>query len=324
MAFRRNPALNWLAAILAIGFAHISGLLPLSVSRAIGAWLGRIAYHIVPRLRRVGMANMDLAYGDALTRREKTRILRESAANMGIVAAEFIHIPRLHGKFLEEQIELRGAEHLDRDRGALFIGAHYGNWEWMAPAIVALGCQPALVVRPMDHPRFHTFVDGVRRSHGVDTIPREKAGVDIIRRLREGWFVGMLVDQSPRVSAVPIEFFGQPCWGSVAPVMAAIRAGAAIHPASMERQPSGGYRLEILPAVELETDGPFVDCLVRNTQRCQKALEDIIRRDPSQWLWFHRRWRHREALARKWSKRKRQKHYAEEPMPVVTDASSKA
>jgi hypothetical protein len=51
----------------------------------------------------------------------------------------------------------------------------------------------------------------------------------------------------------------------------------------------------------MRNSGQYLEDLVFNTQRCQDALETIIRAHPEQWLWFHQRWRKRERLEKEWA-----------------------
>ncbi len=98
MARRRNPLLRSLLTGLTLGFATLTRLLLLPVARVLTKGLGRIAYYLVPRIRKVGLGNLDLAYGDQLTRKEKVRILRGAVDNVALVAAEFTRIPKLAGR----------------------------------------------------------------------------------------------------------------------------------------------------------------------------------------------------------------------------------
>jgi Kdo2-lipid IVA lauroyltransferase/acyltransferase len=297
---RLAPRLGAWASMI---FGRLTALLPLPWSRALGRTAGRLAYCLVPRIRRVGMANLDLAYGETLSRSEKRRILKKASQNVGIVAAEFSHIPHLQRGLAKNLVETHGVEHIVSGKGYLLISAHLGNWEWIAQLMISLGHHCTGVVRPFDHPRLNAYVDSVRCSGGARTLPKSGAGNEVVRLVREGWCVGILIDQSPRESAAPVSFFGQPCWATIAPALVAARTQAPIHLVQLLRRSNGRYLLEVSPPLEMASSGDFLHDLVENTQRCQNAIEAAIRRTPEQWLWFHRRWKARPRLEEEWETR---------------------
>lgn len=300
---RRNPLLQGLLTSLSTGFCRLTVILPLPAARALGIGLARIAYYTVPRIRRIGMANLDLAYGDALTRAEKTAILKESVRNLGLVAAEFGRIPQLVAGTMGRWFRVCGVEHVDRTRGGVFMGAHLGNWEWLAPAGGTAGFNTVIIVRGFDDPRMDRLVDTIRKSERVETLDKDSATGPMLHRLREGWMAGVLADQNPRENGVPVRFFGAPTWATIGPVLIAKRAKVPIYPVSMVRDKAGVYTLEFRPALEMQATGDLLADLTANTQRCQDAIEAMVREHPGQWLWFHRRWRGRERLEREWGER---------------------
>ena len=303
MPRRRNSPVRWLLAILTIAFAQLMGVLPLGAARLVGRSLATLALYTVPRVRRVGLANLDLAYGDTLTPAQKRVILRQAVHNLGVVAAEFPRIGQLHGPFLDKHVTLKGIEHLPAQGGCIIIAAHHGNWEWMAPIMTTTG-RPALeVVRPLDDPRLNAFIDRTRRSGNVETLPKTNAGAAILRLLKEGSAAGILVDQSPRDNGAPARFFGQPCWATVGAAVLAVRARVPVIPVSMTRQADGRYLFEVEPELELVRTGRPSANIAQNAQRCQDAIEAIVRRTPGQWLWLHRRWKSRDRLEREWAER---------------------
>lgn len=290
-------------ALLCIGFGRLTRLLPLPVARALTTGLGRIAFHAVPRIRRVGLENLDRAFGDVLSRAEKLRILRGSVRNVALVAAEFSRTPCLPRGGMERYVRFEGLQHVDFSRPFLAIGAHLGNWEWMAPAVASRGCRVAEVVRPLDDPWLNRYVDGRRRGGGVETIEKDAAARNMVKWMREGGLAGILVDQSPRENAVPATFFGHACWATAGPVLIALRVKAPVHPVSMARNADGTYTLCFHPEVEFARTGDLRGDLMVNAQRCQDALEALVRAWPEQWLWFHRRWKNRPRLEAEWHAR---------------------
>ncbi|MEA3365946.1 MAG: lysophospholipid acyltransferase family protein, partial [Candidatus Hydrogenedentes bacterium] len=266
-----------------------------------------VAYHVVPRIKRVGFSNLDLAYGDALSKKEKTRILKASVRNVGIVAAEFSRIPLLaQDEFFDRWVRLEGTEHIKSPGRALLISAHLGNWEWLTGALSRLGYKTAEVVRPLRDPRLNTYIDTVRQSNGGRTIEKAQAGAEILKLLRDDWCVGILVDQNPHESAVPVKFFGVDTWATAAPAMLAARAKVPVHPLSMVRQPDGTYVLRIYPPLDLVTEGGLRANLLGNSQQCQDAIEALVREYPEQWLWIHRRWKPRPRFEEEWARKQAQ------------------
>lgn len=303
MAKKRHSPVQHLLYGLVWMFFTLTRALPLRFARHLGAALAALAYVVVPRVRKTGLANLDLVYGDTLSTRDKKRILFESVRNLGLVAAEFSYLPTLLAEGFESHVTVRGIERIDRSQGCIFIGAHLGNWEWMLPVSRMLGLDSAAIVREFDDPRMDGLVSGVRQSSGVILIAKDNAMGTALRIVRENGQVGLLADQNPRQNAVPVTFFGRETWGTIGPALFAMRGKVPIHPISMVRNGMGSYVFTFYPPVDLQYTGSMLDDLRENTQRCQDALEAIIREYPGQWLWLHRRWKRRERLESEWKKR---------------------
>ena len=129
-------------SLLAHLLCGLTRVLPLPVARSLGRGMVRAALALIPRLRRIGMENLDIAFGDTLDRRAKENILRQAAENLGLVAAEFSRIPLVASAGRGPLFEVRGLDNIDRSRGGIFLSAHIGNWEWLAPAGASRDSKP--------------------------------------------------------------------------------------------------------------------------------------------------------------------------------------
>ncbi|MBX3175923.1 MAG: lysophospholipid acyltransferase family protein [Candidatus Hydrogenedentes bacterium] len=303
---RRSRLARAVVAGATRAFIAVTSRTPLKLNRAIAVCGGRALARCVPRVYRVARANLELAYGDSLSGPEKHRILRGCVDNLALVAAEFGHLQSLaREQGAGRALTVEGAEFIERGRGYLCIGAHLGNWELMAPCMAASGYPVAEVVRPFDDPGVDRVIDGIRTAGGIVTIPKDRAGGEILNRLKAGYLVGILADQSPRDNGVPVTFFGAPCWATVGPVMIAVRAKVPVVPVALVRRADGGYVLRFYPPITMSRTGDLRADLRENTQKCQDAIEAMVREYPAQWLWLHRRWKERPRLAREWAAREK-------------------
>ncbi len=303
MPKRRSPCLDRVIYLLAWAYVRLTRCLPLRVAHFFTRSLAHIIFFIVPRWRRRGLAHLDLAYGEALTPAQKKAILRGVVRNLADVAAEFSRIPSVASGSCKDRVVLEGVEHINLNMGALFFGAHSANWEWLAPAFVRLGKPLVMIVRPLDNPRLDRLIESIRAGGGVRLLSKDNAAGEFLRLLREGWFGGVLIDQSARENAVPTTFFGQPCWSTAAPVIFAMRAQVPLHPLEMFRTADAAYVLRIHPPLFFTKSGKFAEDLLRYSQQCQDIIESFVRAHPEQWLWLHRRWKKNARLEAEWEKR---------------------
>jgi KDO2-lipid IV(A) lauroyltransferase len=175
----------------------------------------------------------------------------------------------------------------------ILITAHFGPWE-LLPPVAALHYEPIHVVaRPLDNPRLDGYLTALRERGGNRVLSKRDSGQAILRVLRSGGTVGMLIDQHIREQdGVIVPFFGRPASTVAAPALMAIRSGAAIVPAGIVREAGRGrYRVCVREEVALERTGDLKTDLVRNTARFNLAIEGMIRERPDHWFWVHRRWK---------------------------------
>ena len=303
MASGRKKFTRALTGWISIGYVKWTRLVPVSVARKITCAFGRILLALVPRLHKVGMDNLNLAYGDTLTHTEKKAILRGAMDNICTVAAEFSRIKELAESDISGVVKVVGQENVKEGKGHLIIGAHLGSWEWMIPTMNNLGYRVAAIYRPNDFKPLDQLIIDTRSGPNTVLIPKDNAGANLIAELMNGALSGLAADQSPRDNAVPTTFFGQPCWSTIGPAMLSFRAQVPILMLSLFRQPDGTYEFRFYPLLELDHGDDLLENLVSNTQKVQDELEKLIRQHPEQWLWFHRRWKKRPRLEKEWAER---------------------
>ena len=103
----------------------------------------------------------------------------------------------------------------------------------------------------------------------------------------------VLNDQySSRARGVFVPLFGVRCSTSIGVATLALRTGAPVVPAYVVRDGPDHHTITFLPPLEMEVSGDREGDIEAATARYNRALEEIIRRHPEQWMWAHRRFRH--------------------------------
>jgi KDO2-lipid IV(A) lauroyltransferase len=277
-------------------FLQALAWLPLRAAQRLAAGLARGLRLVTPRWGAVARNNLEAALPE-LDPVEREEIVRGVYENLGRVVLSLARMPRLTSANIGRWIEYDGFEHyqqaLAKGRGALFMTAHLGNWELSAFAHALFGNPMHVMVRPLDNPWLDRLVDRYRRLAGNQTVRKQDAGLKVLRALRNNEAVGILVDQNTtEKDRVFIDFFGRKASASSAFVKLAQRSGAAVIPGfALWRPEAGKYVLKFYPPLEWSDSGDPGRDLVENTQLCHRVLERVIREQPEQWLWIHRRWK---------------------------------
>ena len=259
-----------------------------------GRWIGRAAWALGRRDRRRALEHLALALPE-LPEAERRRIARGSMLHQGVTLAETLHLSRRSCADVERYVDAEGWEGVEAlaaaGRPVMILTGHCGNWELLAALINCRGLGMSVVARRLDEPELQELLLAARRRFGTETIERGAPGASrrLLRVLREGGALGMLIDQDTRVEAVWVDFFGRPAHTPVGAAKIALRVGAAVVPSFIERRADGRHLARFLPPLDLPADP------TEATARMTAAIEAQVRRVPEQWVWMHRRWRRRPA-----------------------------
>ncbi len=274
----------------------LTGLLPPAGLARIADVLGNFYSMIGGERREIVDFNLALAYPEK-SDIERRRLARAVARHFARSALDAIRIQRLQPNELMSSVEISGWEHVERaaglGRGVFFLTAHIGSWE-VAALITGLKLDAGLAVvnRPLDNPLLDAELERLRKLYGNHVFGKHNILREMLGQLKKGGGVGILIDQRTRENqGVDVPFFGQPAWTHPILARVARKTGAPVVPTFALRERPGFYALRYdeavviddLPKAELE-DVPL-------TTRYVEILEQAIRRNPDQWLWYHDRWK---------------------------------
>jgi len=179
-------------------------------------------------------------------------------------------------------------------KGVIAITGHIGCWEIVPAYLVSIGHPVTVVARRMKNERLNEALVSTRLSVGVATIDRDASPREMIRILRRGEILGVLVDQHTDVGGMYVPFFNRPAFTPTGVAKLACLTGAPIVPMAVYLNKNGRHTIHVLPAIMPPPPGVVVnkEAVVRElTAACSLAVEKLIRMDPKQWVWFHNRWR---------------------------------
>ena len=287
---------------LVAGLAKLLSWLPESWAYAVGEGAGRLACRLDRRHRAVVTENLAAAFPGRYAPADLDRLAATVFANLGRSAVDVARSDRLVSRPDDADVAVDGLEHLlaarARGKGVLFVTAHFGPWE-LLPLMAVRRYEPIHVVaRPLDNSRLDDLLTAWRERGGNRVIRKREAVQAILQVLHRGETVGILMDQhvSEREGVV-VPFFGRPASTASAPALIALRSGAAVLPVGITRQAGRRrYRIQVGAEIPVRRSGDVKADLVENTARFTAAIEAMIRKQPEQWFWVHRRWKTRHPV----------------------------
>jgi KDO2-lipid IV(A) lauroyltransferase len=264
---------------------RLLSLFPLRFLHGLGALFGWLVYGLSPAYRRRLRANLRQAGLDTpLTRRATV-----AAIGRGMLELPYIWMRPSGVALSRVKVENWSAMQsgLHRGKGVILIVPHLGCFE-----LVGQYCASRLPVftalyRPHRKAALAPLVEQARGKH-LDLASADMKGVrKLLKVLRSGQAIGMLPDQVPsQGDGVWADFFGKPAYSMTLPVRLAQTTGAAIVLAYCQRLSRGRYCMRFLPFEE-----PLAQDLQAATVQLNRAMENVIRQCPEQYLWSYNRYK---------------------------------
>jgi Kdo2-lipid IVA lauroyltransferase/acyltransferase len=264
--------------------------IPRRAALLLGGHLGVFAGFCLPKRKKRAHSNMKLAFPH-LGEAELHRNVREMFRHLGMSAMEMLRLDKLAQE--EGLFHVHGLEHLREayrlDRGVILLSGHIGFWEVGAFLLPRLGFPVDFVAKRMKNAKVDAYFTRMRQIAGCQCIDKRNGARKILQSLSQKRGVGVLLDQhaSPP-EGIPVKFLGRPAYTTPIITRLAMKHGIPVVPIFIFRKADNTYDFCIDPMILLnETDSSVAE----NTALLTSRIEKAIRREVTQWLWLHRRWR---------------------------------
>jgi KDO2-lipid IV(A) lauroyltransferase len=299
MGKARNKFLDYLAYLGLRLFETCVRMFGWRANYRTARWIGNLLYRFDRRHRKRALAHLHLSFPD-WDEDKCRRVAKASMRSMVYLGLEVLFTKHLitpgrwqrHIRLLEMSEFVRLV--IEQKRGLICLTGHFGNWEVTAYTMGAVGFPAYAVARPLDNPYVNDFILGVRQGPGMIILEKKGAGQQLAEILQAKGIIGVVADQDAGGKGIFVDFFGRPAstYKSIGLLAMQCQVPIAVmfgRRLDEEFHFEVGCQRIIYPEEWADKEDP----LRWITQEYTKALEDVIRTAPEQYLWVHRRWKHR-------------------------------
>ena len=230
-------------------------------------------------------------FDTSLTSEKINKISQEMWGNYGRILSEYPYISNFRKGDLDKFIKIENVERLEevkRGQPVVFISAHFSNFELLAMVIEKTGVNLSAIYRPLNNKMVNSIMEPLRKKYICKKqIKKGLNGVrEALKYFKQGVSVAIMIDQ--RVSeGEKINFFNYPAHTTTIPAQFVKKFGCKIQPVHIERYDKINFKISFDEQITMDdnADDAFISL------RLNQWLEEKIRKNPSQWIWSHDRWK---------------------------------
>ncbi len=295
-AFRRSVRYGAVYQALR-SMIRISALLPRKMWLKICGRLGSLAWYVARQTRTLTLRHLRMAYPEK-NDREIKRLGKRNFKMLGMNAGDILRSSQVKDLAqLETFLSTHGLENYAkahaRGKGVIFLTCHLGAFDLQITNMAMRGLNPNIIGTPLKDKRLNDLLWNYRNLHGAIPIARGKETFRMIKVLKSGGSVALLIDQDTRVKTVFVDFFGMEAATPVGATILALKTGAAIVPTYIYLGEDYLQHMHLLPEIPMKVTGDEEEDVRYNTQVLTNFIEQVIRQHPDQWVWMHERWKTR-------------------------------
>jgi Kdo2-lipid IVA lauroyltransferase/acyltransferase len=263
--------------------------------------LGSVAYYFASETRMLTIRHLGMAFPEKDSSEIK-QLAKRTFKMLGKNSGEVLRSTSIDNladlqKFIittgEENIKLAQA----KGKGIVFIACHLGAFDLQVTNMAMRGLNPNIVGTPLKDRRLNDLLWHHRNKFGAFAIERGKETFRMLKVLKSGGSVALLIDQDTKVKSCFVDFFGKPASTPVGATVLALKTGAAVIPTYIYLGDDGLQHMCILPEIPMHVTGNEEADIIYNTQVFTNFIEQAIRQHPDQWVWMHERWKTQEPLS---------------------------
>ena len=277
-------------------FQFIVKWIPEAILQPIMNFLAWLAYIFDKKHKKIIKTNLDFAYGDSMSEKEKEHIIKKCYKNLIYYLADFIKNQSITKEELAKKITFKNEdilkEALKNGEKVILITAHYGNWELVALSMGAFFGNITGVGRALESKYLNTILMKNREQFNIQMLEKNGAMKGMIKALRKGRILGLLVDQNTAdKEGVVVNFFKKKARQSHSTAILSRKFGAVIIPVFITSDDYKNYKITFYDKIEPVKSDDVNKDILELTQKQSDAMEKAIRKKPDEWFWFHKKWK---------------------------------
>ena len=223
---------------------------------------------------------------------ELNNIKKSMWGNYGRTLAEYMFLKDFRNDNLKSNISLEGKEILEQIKHektpVIFVSGHFSNFELMAMQIEKSGVDLAAIYRPLNNIFLYVLMERIRKKYICKN--QVKKGTRGIRRLlklyKTGHSIALMIDQ--RVSeGIKSKFFNKDAFTTTIPAQFIKKFNCKVVPIYIERHNEINFNIKIEKPIEFSQN----DTREKITRDLNIWLEQVILKNPREWIWSHDRWK---------------------------------
>ncbi len=268
---------------------------PFSIRKKLNTIAGKIYYKYGHKARATALDNIAKAYKD-LSPTEVEYMAKAVFNNVASAFLDFFSFVYVNNKkHYFKYIEVEGEENLrrayDKGKGVICLIPHISSWELSAVTPPMLGYPTVAASKPIKGFLVQKTMVWFRSRRGMVNFDRDGSYKKLVSSLKEGKCLILMIDQDTSVKSCFVDFFGRKTFTPLGASRLTLDTDAVIVPMAIKQLDVKKYKFTILPELPtVRTDNREED-MITNTQNQSNVIEGIIRKNPTQWVWMHQRWK---------------------------------
>ena len=224
----------------------------------------------------------------------KNKIKVKMWKNYGKTFVEYLFLNKFRNK--NSHIKIKGEEILNRikekNKPVIFVSGHFANFELMTMELIKKEINLAAIYRPLNNFFLNPFMEYLRKKYICpNQIKKGLAGVkDAIHYIKNNFSIALMIDQ--RLSeGKKLPFFENMALTTTMPAQIALKFNLDIVPIYIARTDDDNFQMEVYEPIKISKNEDVELDKLNISIKLNKVLEEMISRDPGQWIWTHNRWK---------------------------------
>ena len=233
------------------------------------------------------LKNSNIGFDDL----ERKKIIKNMWGNYGRILAEYPFLKNFKNNTFKKYIEIEGLNYLDEikknNKKVVFISGHFNNFELMAMYLENSGLDIAAIYRPLNNIFLNGIMEKIRLNHICKKqIKKGKSGTrELLQLFKDGYSIALMIDQ--RVSeGVKSKLFNRSALTTTIPAQLVKKYSVDVVPVYIERKSGIYFKMHINKPIFFDQNKSLEEI----TDKLNKILEEMILKNPDQWIWSHDRW----------------------------------